>query len=89
MLLGDTDGRYPLSNKQAGSLQMGPRWWHYLSSGMEAGEGYWERVGARRGQPNVRWRAWPSLEGQFRVGSELLACDTFGQSWHHWPNPDA
>lgn len=37
--LWDADRRYPISNKQAGSLQMGPRWWHYLSSGMEPGEG--------------------------------------------------
>lgn len=37
MFLWDADGRYPISNKQAGSLQMGPRWWHYLSNGMSQG----------------------------------------------------
>lgn len=35
----------PLSNKQAGSLQMGPRWRHYLSRGMEPGEMCWEGWG--------------------------------------------
>lgn len=59
------------SNKWAGSLQMGPRWWHYLSSGMEPREGCWERVGARLGQPSVPWRAGLRPEGWCRVDSEL------------------
>lgn len=71
VLLRDADGRCSLSNQWAGSLQMGPRWWHYLSSGMEPGEGCWERVGARLGQPSVPWRAWPRPEGWCPVDSEL------------------
>lgn len=89
MVLRDADGRWPLSNKQAASLQMGPRWWHYLSSGMEPGERCWERVGARLGHSGVQWRAWPGLEGWWcYVGSELLASDWFARGWHLRPNPD-
>ena len=73
--LWDADRRYPISNKQAGSLQMGPRWWHYLSSGMEPGEGLLERVGTRLGWPNVQWRAWPRPERWSHAGSELPAQD--------------
>lgn len=78
MLLQDADGRCPLSNKWAGFLQMGPRWWHYLRSEMEPGEGCWEKVGARLGQPSVHWKARPKLEGWCCVDSELLTCDRFG-----------
>lgn len=69
MFLQDPDGRCPLSNKQAGSSQMRPRWWHYLSTGIEPGEGCWARVGASLGQPCVWWRAWPGLEGWCYVDS--------------------
>lgn len=50
MLLWDTDGRGHLSDKRAGSLQTGPRWWQCLSSGMEPGERCWEREVASLGQ---------------------------------------
>lgn len=76
MFLQDPDGRCPLSNKQAGSSQMRPRWWHYLSTWMEPGEGCWVRVGASLGQPCVWRRVWPGLEGWCYIGSELLACSS-------------
>lgn len=86
MFLWHADGRCPLSNKQAGSLQMGPRWWHYLSSA-------WSQGGVLGEGGSQAWSAKCSMEsvakagGMVQQGSELLACDKFGQICHHCPDP--
>ena len=77
MLLRGADGRCPLSNNQAGSLQTGPvggisEPWDGARGDVLAG------VGAGCGQPSVHWTARPELEGLCHMDSELLVCDRFG-----------
>lgn len=82
----NTDRRGHLSDKRAGSLQTGPRWWQCLSSGLELGKrccrGWWPALASQRAVTSMG-QAGATVPCRFKTA----VLGRLGQDWPCSPDP--